>query len=87
MTTEISNGKHTVKLHCSVIGKQKFSYDVWGATVNFASRMESGCAPGRINASSAFHARAARQYRWEARGARPVKGLGAAEMYFLLAKN
>jgi len=67
-----------------VIGKQKFSYDVWGATVNFASRMESSGAPGRINVSAAFHARAPVEYRFEARGPQPVKGLGMAEMYFLL---
>jgi class 3 adenylate cyclase len=84
---KIRIGLHVGPLVAGVIGKQKFSYDVWGATVNFASRMESSGAPGRINASAAFHGRASRQYRWEARGAQPVKGLGTAEMYFLLAKN
>jgi class 3 adenylate cyclase len=84
---KIRIGLHVGPLVAGVIGKQKFSYDVWGATVNFASRMESSGAPGRINASAAFHARALQHYRWEARGAQPVKGLGTAEMYFLLSKN
>jgi class 3 adenylate cyclase len=80
-------GMHVGPLVAGVIGKQKFSYDVWGSTVNFASRMESSGAPGRINVSTAFHQRAPKHYRWEARGAQPVKGLGAAEMYFLLGRE
>jgi class 3 adenylate cyclase len=81
---KIRIGMHVGPLVAGVIGKQKFSYDVWGATVNFASRMESSGAPGRINVSAAFHERAPKQYRWEARGPRPVKGLGLAEMFFLV---
>ncbi len=81
---KIRIGIHFGPLVAGVIGKQKFSYDVWGATVNFASRMESSGAPGRINVSAAFYARAPKNYRWEARGAQQVKGLGAAEMFFLL---
>jgi class 3 adenylate cyclase len=81
---KIRIGMHVGPLVAGVIGKQKFSYDVWGSTVNFASRMESSGAPGRINVSAAFHDRAPKTYRWEARGPQPVKGLGTAEMYFLL---
>ena len=84
---KIRIGMHVGPLVAGVIGKQKFSYDVWGATVNFASRMESSGAPGRINVSSAFHERAPKRYLWEARGAQTVKGLGSAEMYFLLGKT
>jgi class 3 adenylate cyclase len=84
---KIRIGIHAGPLVAGVIGKQKFSYDVWGATVNFASRMESGGAPGQINVSAAFYARAPKQYRWAARGAHPVKGLGTAEMFFLIGKE
>jgi len=80
-------GIHAGPLVAGVIGRQKFSYDVWGATVNFASRMESSGAPGRINVSSEVHARMEPYYRWEARGALPVKNLGMAEMFFLLGKK
>ncbi len=80
-------GIHVGPLIAGVIGKQKFSYDVWGSTVNFASRMESSGAPDRINVSAAFHARAPKDYLWEARGAQPVKGLDSAEMYFLLGRK
>jgi class 3 adenylate cyclase len=83
---KIRIGIHVGPLVAGVIGKQKFSYDVWGSTVNFASRMESSGAPGRINVSAAFHQRAPQDYLWEPRGPQPVKGLGTAEMYFLLGK-
>jgi len=79
-------GIHAGPLVAGVIGKQKFSYDVWGATVNFASRMESSGEPGRINVSADIYARAKPHYRWEARGTQPVKRLGKAEMFFLLGK-
>jgi len=80
-------GIHTGPLIAGVIGKQKFAYDVWGATVNFASRMESSSAPGRINVSADVHAEVERYYLWEARGPLPVKNLGTAEMFFLLGKK
>jgi class 3 adenylate cyclase len=80
-------GIHAGPLVAGVIGKQKFSYDVWGATVNFASRMESSGEPGRINVSAGVHSRVEPYYRWQARGPQPVKHLGTAEMYFLLGKK
>ena len=84
---KIRIGIHVGPLMAGVIGKHKFSYDVWGATVNFASRMESSGEPGRINVSADIHARAEPYYHWEARGHQPVKRLGMAEMYFLLGKK
>ena len=74
-------------LVAGVIGRQKFSYDVWGSTVNFASRMESSGAPGRINVSAEVHSRVEPDYLWEPRGPQPVKNLGMAEMFFLLGKK
>jgi class 3 adenylate cyclase len=80
-------GVHAGPLVAGVIGRQKFSYDVWGTTVNFASRMESSGAPGRINVSSEIHRRVEPRYLWEARGPQPIKNLGTAEMFFLLGKK
>ena len=80
-------GIHVGPLVAGVIGRQKFSYDVWGATVNLASRMESSGAPGRINVSADVHARVKDYYEWEARGAQPIKRLGTAEMFFLVGKK
>jgi len=80
-------GIHGGPLVAGVIGKQKFAYDVWGATVNFASRMESSGAPGRINVSADVYQEVEPHYLWKARGPQPVKNLGLAEMYFLLGKK
>jgi class 3 adenylate cyclase len=80
---KIRIGIHCGPLVAGVIGKQKFAYDVWGATVNFASRMESSGAPGRINVSADVYAEMKPYYDWEPRGPQPVKNLGLAEMYFL----
>ncbi len=80
---QMRTGIHVGPLMAGVIGKQKFSYDVWGATVNFASRMESSSEPGRINVSADVQSRVSDHYLWEARGSIPVKRLGPAEMFFL----
>jgi class 3 adenylate cyclase len=84
---KIRLGLHVGPLIAGVIGRQKFSYDVWGATVNFASRMESSGEPGQINVSAELQSRVAPYYRWQPRGLQPVKRLGDAEMFFLLGKN
>jgi len=84
---KIRIGIHVGPLMAGVIGKQKFSYDVWGATVNFASRMESSGEPDYINVSEDVHTRVEPYYKWEARGPQPVKRLGTAEMFFLLGKK
>jgi class 3 adenylate cyclase len=91
-TSGLNGWRLRIGIHCGplvagVIGKQKFAYDVWGATVNFASRMESSGAPGRINVSADVHAEVKGRYVWEPRGPQPVKNLGMAEMYFLLGKK
>jgi class 3 adenylate cyclase len=80
-------GVHAGPLVAGVIGRQKFSYDVWGTTVNLASRMESSGAPGRINVSKEIYRRVEADYLWESRGQQPVKNLGMAEMFFLLGKK
>ena len=80
-------GIHCGPLVAGVIGQQKFAYDVWGATVNFASRMESSGEPGRINVSADVHREMGRYYQWLSRGTQPVKHLGLAEMYFLLGRK
>jgi class 3 adenylate cyclase len=84
---QMRTGIHVGPLMAGVIGKQKFSYDVWGATVNFASRMESSSEPGRINVSAAVQSRVAERYHWEPRGILSIKRLGEAEMFFLTGKK
>jgi class 3 adenylate cyclase len=66
-----------------VIGEQRFTYDLWGDTVNTASRMESGGEPGRINISGATHRLVSPFFECVPRGHVEVKNKGAVEMYFL----
>jgi class 3 adenylate cyclase len=76
-------GLHTGPLVAGVIGEQRFLYDLWGDTVNTASRMESKGEPGRINISAATHALVAPWFECTPRGRIEVKGKGEVEMFFL----
>jgi class 3 adenylate cyclase len=67
-----------------VIGQKRTIYDVWGDTVNVASRMESMSAPGRIHVSPAVHERLQGRYEFEERGTLDVKGKGPMPTYFLM---
>lgn len=67
-----------------VIGRRKFSYDLWGDTVNLASRMESHGVPGRVQCDDRTHDLLAGAFRFEDRGVIDVKGKGAVHTYFLV---
>lgn len=67
-----------------IIGQQKFSYDLWGDTVNLASRMESTGSVGRIQLPSATRELVAEWFVFEERGIVEVKGRGPIETCFLL---
>ena len=70
-----------------VIGVTKFIYDVWGDTVNTASRMEAHGAPDRIHVTRAVYERLRDRYRFEPRGIIEVKGKGPMETFFLLGRE
>jgi class 3 adenylate cyclase/CheY-like chemotaxis protein len=76
-------GLHTGPLVAGVIGQQRFLYDLWGDTVNTASRMESKGEPGRINISATTHALLQPWFECTPRGRVEVKGKGEVEMFFL----
>ena len=76
-------GIHTGSITAGVIGTHKFVYDVWGDTVNTASRMESQSLPGRIQVSAATRAALGDRFKLERRGIIEVKGKGIMETYFL----
>jgi len=67
-----------------VIGKAKFQYDVWGDTVNTASRMESHGVPGKIQLSSSTYELVKDDFVCEPRGVVEVKGKGPMETWFLV---
>jgi adenylate cyclase len=68
-----------------VIGRRKFIYDLWGDTVNTASRMESHGIAGRIQVTEATYQRLRARYRFEDRGETEVKGKGRIRTYLLVA--
>lgn len=78
-------GVHTGQAVAGVIGTTKFSYDVWGDTVNLASRLESTGVPGTICVSAEVVAAATHDFRFEPAGRREMKGRGQVDVYHLLA--
>jgi class 3 adenylate cyclase len=70
-----------------VIGIRKFIYDVWGDTVNTASRMESTGVPGRFQVSRETYERLRGTFDFERRGVIDVKGKGRLETWFLTGRR
>jgi adenylate cyclase len=77
-------GIDTGPVVAGVIGTHKFIYDVWGDTVNLASRMESLGVPGRVQVSRAVMERLSGDFRCESRGLIDVKGMGPTPAYFVV---
>jgi adenylate cyclase len=80
---EIRLGLHTGPVVAGVIGKRKFSYDIWGDTVNTASRMESTGIPGEIQVTTAVRDRLKNEFVIEPRGTITVKGKGQMQTWLL----
>jgi len=80
---DIRIGIHTGTVVAGVVGQKKLSYDIWGDTVNIASRMESSGEAGKINISGTTYEFVKEFFTCEYRGKMPVKYKGELEMYFV----
>jgi class 3 adenylate cyclase len=80
-------GIHSGPAIAGVIGAHKFAYDLWGDTVNVASRMESSGTPGRIQVTAEIYRALQHDYVFEARGPVEVKGKGVLETWWLVGRK
>ena len=83
---DVRIGMNSGPVVAGIIGTKKFSYDLWGDTVNVASRMESQGQPGMIQVSASTHALLASRFELEARGTIDVKNRGAMATYRLVRR-
>jgi class 3 adenylate cyclase len=83
-TVRLRIGMDTGPVVAGVIGQRKFSYDLWGDTVNTASRLESHGVPGSIQVSSRVYDRLSDRYSFEQRGLIDLKGKGPTPAWLLL---
>ena len=86
-TLQVRVGLHIGPAVAGIIGLKKFIYDMWGDTVNTASRLESHGVPGRIQITAGTAARLAAGYVFEPRGPVEIKGKGPVEVGFLVARR
>ena len=84
---EIRIGIHMGPLVAGVVGKRKYAYDIWGNTVNIASRMETNVEPGNIAISSKAYEMVKQKFECKYKGKINAKNVGDIDMYYLEAEK
>jgi adenylate cyclase len=80
---DVRIGLHTGPVIAGVVGRRRFTYDIWGDAVNIAAAMEANGEPGRINISEKVYQHVRGNFSFTARGVVPVKNRDGLAMYFL----
>lgn len=80
---EVRIGIHSGSVVAGIVGSKKFAYDIWGDTVNIASRMESTSEAGKINVSEATYQKIKSEFNCKYRGEIEAKNKGKLKMYFV----
>jgi class 3 adenylate cyclase len=81
---DVRIGVHSGPVVAGIVGQKKFAYDIWGDTVNLASRMESAAVAGQVNISRTTYDLVKTEFRCEARGEISIKNRGTVEMFTVL---
>lgn len=84
---QIRIGMHSGPLFAGIVGTTRFAYDVWGETVNTASRLETTSEGGRIHVTAEVAAQLESRYLLERRGSIELKGMGRIETCFLVGRR
>ena len=84
MELGIRIGIHSGPVVAGVIGKNKFAYDLWGSTVNMASRMESTGTKNKIQISEKTYSIVKESFKFKKRKSVDLKGIGLTDTYYVI---